>query len=55
MEKYSRFLKERNGTNTHVRHMIEYKLPTTGKIADFLSGDKQKIKYNKVCNKLLKQ
>jgi ligand-binding SRPBCC domain-containing protein len=28
-----------NGNNTFVRHEIEYELPTTGKIANFLSGD----------------
>ena len=28
-----------NGNNTNVRHEIEYELPTTGKIANFLSGD----------------
>jgi ligand-binding SRPBCC domain-containing protein len=30
--------------NTHVRHEISYELPTTGKIANFLSGDKAKNK-----------
>ena len=28
-----------NDNNTNVRHEIEYELPTTGKIANFLSGD----------------
>lgn len=28
-----------SGNNTHVRHAIDYELPTTGKIASFLSGD----------------
>lgn len=28
-----------NGSNTHVRHSIDYELPTSGKIANFLSGD----------------
>jgi ligand-binding SRPBCC domain-containing protein len=28
-----------NDNNTYVRHEIEYELPTTGKIANFLSGD----------------
>ena len=28
-----------NGNNTNVRHEIEYELPTTGKIANFFSGD----------------
>ena len=28
-----------NGTNTtHIRHIIDYELPTTGKIANSLSG-----------------
>jgi uncharacterized protein YndB with AHSA1/START domain len=33
-----------NGNNTHVRHEIECELPTTGKIANFLSGDGAKNK-----------
>lgn len=33
-----------NGNNTHVRHEIEFELPTTGKIASFLSGDGAKNK-----------
>jgi len=33
------FEKGNNGNNTNVRHEIEYELPTTGKIANFLSGD----------------
>ena len=33
-----------NGNNTFVRHEIEYELPTTGKIANFLSGDQAKNK-----------
>ena len=33
-----------NDNNTHVRHEIEYELPTTGKIANFLSGDQAKKK-----------
>ena len=44
-----------NGNNTHVRHVIDFELPTTGKIANFLSGDRQRIRYNKVCNKQHKQ
>ena len=28
-----------NGNNIHVRHSIDYDLPTTGKIANVLSGD----------------
>ncbi|HEY7778131.1 MAG TPA: SRPBCC family protein [Nitrososphaeraceae archaeon] len=30
--------------NTHVRHEISYELPTTGKVANFLSGDKAENK-----------
>ncbi len=33
-----------NGNNTHVRHEIEFELPTTGKITSFLSGDGAKNK-----------
>ncbi|HET8794262.1 MAG TPA: SRPBCC domain-containing protein [Nitrososphaeraceae archaeon] len=33
-----------NGNNTNVRHEIEYELPTTGKIANFLSGDQANSK-----------
>jgi uncharacterized protein YndB with AHSA1/START domain len=33
-----------NGNNTYVKHEIEYELPTTGKIANFLSGDQAKNK-----------
>src|ERR671910_204140 len=29
-----------NGNKTHIRHTIEYELPTTGKIANTLSGNK---------------
>ena len=29
---------------THIRHTIEFELPTTGKIANFLSGDQAKNK-----------
>jgi hypothetical protein len=28
-----------NQNNTHVRHSIDYEFPTTGKIANFFSGD----------------
>jgi ligand-binding SRPBCC domain-containing protein len=28
-----------NGNTTHIRHTIEYELPTTGKIANTLSGN----------------
>jgi ligand-binding SRPBCC domain-containing protein len=33
-----------NGQGTHIRHTIDYELPTTGKIANFLSGDQAKNK-----------
>ncbi len=33
-----------NGQGTHIRHIIEYELPTTGKIANFLTGDQAKNK-----------
>src|ERR671910_3876654 len=29
-----------NGNRTHIRHTIEYELPTTGKIANTVSGNK---------------
>ena len=29
---------------THIRHVIDFELPTTGKIANFLSGDQAKNK-----------
>ena len=46
---------QNNGQITHIKHIIEYELPTTGKIANILTGDQAKTKYNKVCSKLLKQ
>jgi ligand-binding SRPBCC domain-containing protein len=33
-----------SGQGTHIRHIIEFELPTTGKIANFLSGDQAKNK-----------
>jgi ligand-binding SRPBCC domain-containing protein len=33
-----------NGQSTHIRHIIEYELPTTGKIANLLTGDQAKYK-----------
>jgi len=33
-----------NGQGTHIRHVIDFELPTTGKIANFLSGDQAKNK-----------
>jgi len=35
---------QNNGNNTHIRHIIEYELPTTGKIANFLTGDQAENK-----------
>jgi len=34
----------RDEDNTHVKHEIIYELPTTGKIANFLSGDQAENK-----------
>jgi uncharacterized protein YndB with AHSA1/START domain len=31
---------------THIRHVIDFELPTTGKIANFLSGDQAKNKIH---------
>ena len=36
-----------NGQSTHIRHIIEYELPTTGKIANFLTGDQAENKIQK--------
>ena len=33
-----------NGQGTRITHIIEYELPTTGKIANFLTGDQAKNK-----------
>jgi len=45
-----------NGDNTTtVNHTINYELPTTGKIANFLSGSQAKIKLNKGYSKQHKQ
>ena len=33
-----------NGQSTHIRHIIDYELSTTGKIANFLTGDQAKDK-----------
>ena len=35
---------QNNGQNTHIKHIIEYELPTTGKIANILTGDQAKNK-----------
>ncbi|MFN2434876.1 MAG: SRPBCC family protein [Nitrososphaeraceae archaeon] len=44
--KFWKSTQEFNGdqSNTHVRHSIEYELPTTGKIASFLSGEQANSK-----------
>ena len=43
---YWKSIQEFNGEegNTHVRHEISYELPTTGKVANFLSGDQAENK-----------
>jgi len=43
---YSKSTQQFNGDerNTHVRHEISYELPTTGKVANFLSGDQAENK-----------
>lgn len=43
---YWKSTQEFNGDegNTHVKHEISYELPTTGKIANFLSGDQAENK-----------
>ena len=38
------FNQSNSGQGTHIRHTIDYELPTTGKIANFLSGDQAKNK-----------
>ena len=35
---------KRNRMTTYIRHIIEYELPTTGKIANFLSAEQAKNK-----------
>ncbi|HET7642108.1 MAG TPA: SRPBCC family protein [Nitrososphaeraceae archaeon] len=35
---------QNNGQGTRIRHVIDFELPTTGKIANFLSGDQAKNK-----------
>jgi ribosome-associated toxin RatA of RatAB toxin-antitoxin module len=35
---------QRNRTTMYIRYIIEYELPNTGKIANFLSGDQAKNK-----------
>lgn len=34
-----------NGKSTHVRHTIEYELPTTGKIANMFTGNQAEDKF----------
>ena len=36
-----------NGNSTHIRHSIDYELPTTGKIANMLSGSQADNKIRK--------
>jgi len=36
-----------NGNSTHIRHSIDYELPTTGKIANMLSGSQADSKIRK--------
>ena len=38
------FNQSNGGQGTHIRHVIDFELPTTGKIANFLSGDQAKNK-----------
>ena len=36
-----------NGNSTHIRHSIDYELPTTGKVANMLSGSQADNKIRK--------
>jgi ligand-binding SRPBCC domain-containing protein len=36
-----------NGNSTHIRHSVDYELPTTGKIANMLSGSQADNKIKK--------
>jgi ligand-binding SRPBCC domain-containing protein len=36
-----------NGNSTHIRHSVDYELPTTGKIANMLSGSQADNKIRK--------
>ncbi len=38
------FNQSNGGQGTHIRHAIDFELPTTGKIANFLTGDQAKNK-----------
>jgi hypothetical protein len=38
---------EGRGNSTHIRHSIDYELPTTGKIANMLSGSQADDKIRK--------
>ncbi len=45
-----------NGTNTtHVKHSIDFKLPTTGKIANMLSGSQADNKIREALDKQHRQ
>ena len=46
---------QNNGKNTHIRHIIEYELPNTGKIANFLTGDQAKNKIQQSLQQAAKQ
>jgi ribosome-associated toxin RatA of RatAB toxin-antitoxin module len=41
--------------STRVTHAIDYELPTTGKIANFLSGSQAESKINRASSKIPKQ
>ena len=55
--KYWKSVQEFNESQntTHIRHSIDYELPSSGKIANFLSGDGANNKIEKDYNKQLKQ
>ncbi|MGB8025581.1 MAG: SRPBCC family protein [Nitrososphaeraceae archaeon] len=44
-----------DGRTTHIRHTIDYELPTTGKIANMLSGSQADNKMREGCIKQLKR
>ena len=44
-----------NGNSTHIRHSIDYELPTTGKVANMLSGSQPDNKIRKGLEQALKQ
>ena len=45
MEKCTRIYESQNAT--HIRHSIDYELPSSGKIVNFLSGDGANNKIEK--------